>query len=67
MFKKCSCCGSYTDNDVKDCPFCGENHSDDGLIPLKELVSLIKKGEVSPLQVWTKRPIDLHDALKASL
>ncbi len=65
MFKKCRC-GTYTDDDEKKCPSCGENCFNDGLISLRDLVALIKKGDVSPEKIRTKRPILIYDALKAS-
>ena len=65
-YKKCSHCNVLTDENESKCPACGENPFDEEVIAFDDLISRIKKGEISLPTIWTKNPTKIYQALEGS-
>ncbi len=65
-YKKCSHCDAITDENESKCPVCGKNPFNEEVITFDDLISRIKKGEISFQIIWTKKPFKIYQALKGS-
>lgn len=64
-YRQCPQCKAITDENEPRCPSCANNNLGDKFITIEELVSGIKKGEITRSKVWTKNPSKLSQALES--